>query len=372
VHGATIIDERLGGMSMSAGPSEGTGGGASVVKAAGTGSPYRWAVPVGVLSAAAVSVLAAFRLSPWPAARLIRLAFDAGAARTSAALAKHVPPGVESRLDIPYRSGDPQATLDIHYPPGALSSGDPLPVVVWTHGGGFVSGDKSDITNYAKVLAGRGFAVVSVGYTSAPEAQYPTPIRQANAALGHLAAHAEELHLDPSRFALAGDSAGSQIAAQVAALTTNPAYATLLGITPSLRSDQLQAMVLTCGVFDLDLVDPTSPAGRLFFAPVLWAYSGTRAALTDETFRTMSVTPHVTADFPPSFITAGNGDPLLPHSTALAARLEEAGVDVHTLFYPADHSPALPHEYQFDLDSVDGRNALERIDAFLRVRLFES
>ena len=126
----------------------------------------------------------------WPAVRLIRLAFDAGAARTSAALATHVPPGVESRLDITYRPGDPQAVLDIHYPPGALSAGDPLPVVVWTHGGGFVSGDKADITNYAKVLAGRGYAVVSVGYTIAPEAQYPTPVRQLDAALGYLAAHA--------------------------------------------------------------------------------------------------------------------------------------------------------------------------------------
>lgn len=336
---------------------------------AGRGPLGRWALPVGVLSAAAVSVVAAFRVSPWPAARLIRLAFDAGAARTSAALATHVPAGVESRLDIVYRPGDPQGTLDIHYPPGALSSGEPLPVVVWTHGGGFVSGDKSDITNYAKVLAGRGYAVVSVGYTIAPEAQYPTPVRQLDAALGYLDAHAQELHLDPSRFALAGDSAGSQIAAQVAALTTNPAYASRLGITPSLQPDQLRAMVLTCGVFDLDLVDPSSPAGRLFFAPVLWAYSGTRTALADEEFRTMSVTPNVTADFPASFITAGNADPLLPHSTALAARLEELGVPVQTLFYPAEHSPALPHEYQFNLDSVDGRNALGHIDTFLHTTL---
>ena len=335
----------------------------------GRGSLGRWVMPVGVLSAAAVSVVAAFRVSPWPAVRLIRLAFDAGAARTSAALARHVPPGVESRLDIIYQPGDPQAMLDIHYPPGALPSGDPLPVVVWTHGGGFVSGDKSDITNYAKVLAGRGFAVVSVGYTIAPEAQYPTPVRQLDAALGYLDAHAQELHLDPSRFALAGDSAGSQIAAQVAALTTNPAYASRLGITPSLQPSQLRAMVLTCGVYDLDLVDPSSPAGRIFFAPVLWAYSGTRAALTDEQFRTMSVTPHVTVDFPTSFITAGNADPLLAHSTALAARLEDVGVPVQTLFYPAVHSPALPHEYQFNLDSVDGRNALERIDTFLHATL---
>jgi hypothetical protein len=42
---------------------------------------------------------------------------------------------------------------------------------------------------------------------------------------------------------------------------------------------------------------------------------------------------------------------------------------VETLFYPAEHTPRLPHEYQFDLNSVDGRNALERIDAFLLANL---
>lgn len=44
---------------------------------------------------------------------------------------------------------------------------------------------------------------------------------------------------------------------------------------------------------------------------------------------------------------------------------------MQTLFYPAKHSPALPHEYQFNLDSVDGRNALDRIDTFLHATLSE-
>ena len=42
-----------------------------------------------------------------------------------------------------------------------------------------------------------------------------------------------------------------------------------------------------------------------------------------------------------------------------------AGVPVDVLFWPQDHQPALPHEYQFDLDTAEGREALRRIEAFL-------
>jgi hypothetical protein len=41
------------------------------------------------------------------------------------------------------------------------------------------------------------------------------------------------------------------------------------------------------------------------------------------------------------------------------------GVAVDTLFFPADHSPPLPHEYQFNLEEAAGREALERLTAFL-------
>lgn len=79
----------------------------------------------------------------------------------------------------------------------------------------------------------------------------------------------------------------------------------------------------------------------------------------------MSVAQHLTARFPPTFITAGNGDPLVGQSTGLAQRLQVLGVPVDTLHYPPDHRPRLPHEYQFNLDTDDGRNALRRIVAFL-------
>lgn len=71
------------------------------------------------------------------------------------------------------------------------------------------------------------------------------------------------------------------------------------------------------------------------------------------------------SDFPPTFITAGNADPLESQSLEFAQKLESLKVPTDSLFYDKNHQPKLPHEYQFNLDNADGRQALSRIVAFL-------
>jgi acetyl esterase/lipase len=322
-----------------------------------------------LLALALLLALAAGALvaSPWPGALLIRALFDHGAAQTSAALARHVPAGVVERLGEVYDAASPDGRFDLFLPPPAARQGDaPLPLVVWVHGGGAVSGSRTDIANYARVLAGHGLAVATLDYTVAPEATYPTPVRQVNAALGHLAANASRWGLDGSRFVLAGDSAGAQISAQVANLTVVPAYAQALGIAPALQPAQLRALLLFCGPYVMRSSDAAG-IGGWFLHTVLWAYSGTRHYETDPAFAgTANVIDHLTADFPPAFVSAGNADPLLPHSLALVARLQALGAPVRTLFFAPDHQPPLPHEYQFDLDGADGRRALLEAVDFVR------
>jgi acetyl esterase/lipase len=92
-----------------------------------------------------------------------------------------------------------------------------------------------------------------------------------------------------------------------------------------------------------------------------------RNFLTDERFKLASVTGHVTPAFPPSFISSGNGDPLVPQAVALARKLKMLGVKVDSLFFPDDYAPPLPHEYQFNLDSRAGQEALSRMLAFIDV-----
>ncbi len=118
----------------------------------------------------------------------------------------------------------------------------------------------------------------------------------------------------------------------------------------------------------MDAVDFEGAHGW-FLRTVLWAYSGVRHFQADAQFRLMSITPHVTQAFPSSFISSGNGDPLAPQAVVLADKLRKLGVGVDALFFPASLSPALPHEYQFDLDTSQGREAMTRIAAFLKAEI---
>ncbi|MCR6673919.1 alpha/beta hydrolase [Devosia ginsengisoli] len=323
---------------------------------------------LGIVAVLAVALFLAFRLSPWPTVLVIQYAFGKGDAASEARLVKHVPPGIVTRTDLPYGTG-PTEIFDLNLPPNAST---PLPVIVWVHGGAWIAGSKAGVANYLKVLSGQGYATVGVEYSTGYGTSYPTPVRQVNAALGHVSTHAAELGIDPDRIILAGDSAGAQLAAQVANIITDPAYAGQVGIEPQIDPAQLRGVLLVSGAYDMQAA--TVPGGDMswFVNTVLWAYSGVKDFVEDEQFTLASVAHYVTPAFPPAYITSGNGDPLSPQAERLAASLSGMGVPVSSLFYPADHAPALPHEYQFNLDTPEGMASLDKMLAFLRTTLASS
>jgi acetyl esterase len=91
-----------------------------------------------------------------------------------------------------------------------------LPVILYTHGGGWVLGDKITHDRLVREIAnGVGAAVIFVDYINAPEAKYPTQQEQAYEALIYAIDHAEELRIDPDRLGIMGDSVGGHMAAIV-------------------------------------------------------------------------------------------------------------------------------------------------------------
>jgi acetyl esterase len=100
--------------------------------------------------------------------------------------------------------------------PAAAGATDVLPVILYTHGGGWVLGDKITHDRLVREIAnGVGATVVFVDYVNAPEAKYPTQQEQAYASLLYTVEHADELRIDPSRLAIVGDSVGGHMAALV-------------------------------------------------------------------------------------------------------------------------------------------------------------
>ena len=92
-----------------------------------------------------------------------------------------------------------------------------LPVLMYYHGGGFVVGDLESHDGLCRALARDvGCAVVAVDYRLAPEHPYPAAIEDCFTALKWIAHKGTEMGLDSSRLAVAGDSAGGNIAAVMA------------------------------------------------------------------------------------------------------------------------------------------------------------
>lgn len=326
----------------------------------------------GVIVGVVVLVALAFRFSPWPGALVIRAVFTRNDVKTTQALEKYQPTEPIALLENQqYRAHDRDAFLDVYFPSKTDKTAK-LPLIIWTHGGAWVSGDKKDNATYYKLLAAEGFTVISADYSRGPEKKYPIAVHQLNDLYAYVQANANRFHVDSNRIFLAGDSAGSQLSSQMATIITNPAYATALQIKPSLQPSQLKGVILNCGIYKMDALiqpDPTLPKLVGWGTDVsVWAYVGTRD-FSDPVIRQMSAYYHATNAFPATYVTGGNADPLTDaQSRPFADKLESLGVPVTSLFYDASHQPALPHEYQFNLDTAEGKTALAATISFIKAK----
>lgn len=297
-------------------------------------------------------------VTPYPMARAVRRQFAAPGAATNRALEERAPDDVEWWFDEAYGPA-PHEVFDLYRPFDPDGARPVLPTMVWVHGGGFVGGDKSHLRGWACILASRGFAVVVPRYTPAPEVEYPAPVQQLVDLLGFLARGSASTGVDAARLVLAGDSAGAQIAAQTAAVIADPGYAEACGVDVPHDVVAPSGTVLCGGPHDLSLVRPGRGPLADLETCCMWSYSGNRAFRTSRDFATMSVVDHVTPEFPPTFVTVGNADPLAPHIASLVRALSAEGVPVEQACFAADHVPPLGHGYQFDLSLADARHAGE-------------
>lgn len=124
--------------------------------------------------------------------------------------------------------GDHALRLDL-YLPGANSStpagaARTAPLVVLVHGGGWRSGTREDMAPLAARLAARGFAAATVSYRLSGEAPYPAAIHDIKQAVRWLRTKALNYRIDAQRIAIAGGSAGGQIAALVGMTNNQPAF----------------------------------------------------------------------------------------------------------------------------------------------------
>jgi len=131
-----------------------------------------------------------------------------------------------TEANLSYGAASPSQKLDIYLPRDGTS---PYPTVVFIHGGAFEFGDKREPTEAfvqrIQRVNAAGLAFVSINYRLAGEAQFPAAAADAHSAVRWLRAHAARYHLDASRIAVWGQSAGANLALLVGVADRSSTFA---------------------------------------------------------------------------------------------------------------------------------------------------
>lgn len=203
----------------------------------------------------------------------------------------------------------------------------PLPVLVYFHGGGFTIGSLDTHDVVCRTLANEAHcAVVSVDYRLAPEHKFPAAAEDALTATRWVAAHAAELHIDAGRLAVGGDSAGGNLAIVATLLARDaggPNIALQLLIYPPTHPPHETTSAAKFARGYLQTLDV-----------VRWFRQG--YVRTPADFLDWRCAPLLAPDLsrlPPAFMLAAGHDILLDEGKAYAERLAAAGVEVSYTCY---------------------------------------
>ena len=204
----------------------------------------------------------------------------------------------------------------------------PHPVVLYLHGGSWIVWDPTAYHKLSCRFAEAGFLCINLDYALAPEHRFPAALDDCLYAARWAREHAADYGGDPDRLAVAGDSAGGNLAAAVIAAQLAESGSTLF-----------RAAAMIYGIFDFPLLLEIPPGSPFFSAQLaqrtIAEYVGPdtdQATLRDPRLSPVH-SPHLAA-FPPTQLLAGTHDPLFAQSELFAKVLEGAGVETDLRVYP--------------------------------------
>lgn len=238
------------------------------------------------------------------------------------------PIGKTEDISIPGPAGNIPARV---YTPVAGGGSSALPCLVFFHGGGFVIGNLVTHDALCRTLANEaGVRVVAVDYRLAPEHVYPAAADDCYAATKWVEANAGTLGIDPNSIAVAGDSAGGNLAAVVCLMAKakkGPQIAFQMLIYPT-----------------TDFTDAEQWGSRTEFAEgyfleketMRWFegnYIGGNDAARSEPFAS-PLSADDLSGLPPAYVITAGFDPLRDEGKAYADALNAAGTKAEYIDYP--------------------------------------
>jgi acetyl esterase/lipase len=231
-------------------------------------------------------------------------------------------PSLTEHVDLTVPGG-PLGEVPVRITRPAGVSG-PLPVILYIHGAGWVFGDEHTHDRLVRELShGTGAAVVFPNYHLSPEAPYPNAIEENWTIARWVVEHGAEHELDPSRFVVAGDSVGGNMAAALTLMAKERG-----GV-------EIDAQVLfypvTDAAFDTASYKEFAAGYFLSLEGMKWfwdQYTTDEAQRAEITASPLRATTEQLAGLPKALVINAEADVLRDEGEAYGRKLREAGVDV--------------------------------------------
>ncbi|MDZ5130533.1 alpha/beta hydrolase [Clostridium perfringens] len=263
--------------------------------------------------------------------------------------------------DITYESSILEGNkLDVYYPKNLNKK---APILMWIHGGGYIANSKETVKNYMMTLANKGFVIFNIDYALAPKYKYPSQIVQCNEALKYVFENAENFNGDRENIFIGGDSAGAQMASQLAAIISNEELSKKMNLKPSITNKFLRGIILFCGLYNMDSLRATGFPGIKTYMEALTGESNFE---NYERIDELATIKYITSNYPSTFITVGDIDPFVDQGKELASSLRALGVKVVSRFF---ENKGLWHEYQFKFSAKEARETFKSVTEFLNYNI---
>ncbi len=206
------------------------------------------------------------------------------------------------------------------------------PVLIYIHGGSWLSGITEMRNSYIAQWAEKGFFTCSVSYSYAPQKPFPAPIAECLKAIDFIAEKAEEWNLDLDNVILAGESAGVYFIGHIATAMSNFDTYEKAGMTFNLRDKlKVKAMISLSGAFSFERLLDSSKKQSKF--PDLKTMFKTYFGMEIEDIKNLLKTeagklasPVVTEKYPPVFLAWATRDLLRYEAFDIANDLRNCGV----------------------------------------------
>lgn len=195
----------------------------------------------------------------------------------------------------------------------------PFPVIVYYHGGGFVIADTKVYEASVRGLAkGAGAIVVSADYRRAPEHTFPTQPEDALAAYRWAIGHAQELNGDPKRVAVAGESAGGNLATVVSMMARDQ----------KIQMPVHQLLVYPVVNDDMNNASYTKNANAKPLNKAMMGWFFKHYGADPKNPYALPMKAASLKGLPPATVITAEIDPLMTEGKAYADRLQQEGVPV--------------------------------------------